>query len=294
MNGVLVVNKEKGVTSHDVVNQIRRIFNIKKVGHVGTLDPISEGVLVILIGSATKIAPFLENDSKEYIARIKFGISTDTYDITGNVVKELNDFTLNVDQIDNLLNNMIGLQDQRPPIYSAVKVAGKKLYEYARSNKEVEIPVKQIEVIRAKRISEVINSNDGYYCDVLFEVSKGSYIRSLINDLGENLGIPCCMQGLNRIRSGRFLLENAYNINDIKVGNYQLLNMLDIIDLPIINVDKSSDIYKKSINGMKVSPSIFDHIVDKFAVSCDNQLIAIYEFSKDLIPHYKSIRVWND
>ncbi len=293
MNGILLVNKEKNMTSHDVVNKIRRIFNIKKVGHVGTLDPISTGVLVVLLGNATKLAPFLENDSKEYIASIRFGFSTDTYDITGKIIEQYDEFLVDVDSLDNILNDIIGIQEQRPPIYSAVKVAGKKLYEYARSNKTVDIPTRQVEVYKAERISEISN-NEYTSCDVVFNVSKGTYIRSIIEEIGKRIGIPCCMEGLTRTRSGNFLIENAYSLNDIKIGNFQLINPLEILEMPIINVDNNSEIYKKSINGMKISPNIFEEKPNKFAVSCDNKLIAIYELCSNEIPHYKSIRVWND
>lgn len=294
MNGILVINKEKNVTSHDVVNQIRKIFKIKKVGHVGTLDPISTGVLVILIGNTTKLAPFLENDSKEYIARICFGLSTDTYDVTGNTIEESNDFILSEEQIDKCLKQMIGVQKQTPPIYSAIKVSGKKLYEYARKQQEVEIPTRTIEVFDAKRISPLKEVDNRICCDVIFNVSKGTYIRSLIHDLGKIIDIPCCMKELNRTRSGKFFIEKSVKIDDVKVGNYQLINPVEIIDLPSLNVDENSDVYKKAINGMKISPSIYEEKPERFAVICNNKLVAIYEFCNLEIPHYKSIRVWND
>lgn len=294
MNGILVVNKQKNVTSHDVVNQIRKIFNTKKVGHVGTLDPISTGVLVILLGNTTKLAPFLENDSKEYIARIRFGISTDSYDITGNILETKKEFTLDSHQIDSCLKQMIGVQNQKPPIYSAVKVSGKKLYEYARNNKEVEIPTREIEIYKAERISDIVVTEEEVYCDVNFYVSKGTYIRSIIDDLGKMLDIPCCMEELKRVKSGKFLIEQSYEIDEIKIGNFQLINPMEILDMPIVNVEKNSDTYKKAINGMKISPNIFEQKPNRFAVSCDEKLIAIYELCTVEIPHYKSIRVWND
>ena len=294
MDGILIVNKEKNVTSHDVVNQIRKIFKTKKVGHVGTLDPISTGVLVILIGNTTKLAPFLENDGKEYIARICFGISTDTYDITGNILEKVNSFNLTLDLIDEYLAKMIGIQEQIPPIYSAIKVSGKKLYEYARKQQEVEIPSRTIEVFKAERISNLVIDNDIAYCDVLFSVSKGTYIRSLIHDLGKLIQIPCCMSELNRTKSGKFLIENSSTIDEIKLGNFQLINPIDILNMPLLNVDENSNIHKKAINGMKISPSIYENKPERFAITCNNKLVAIYEYCSNEIPHYKSIRVWND
>lgn len=293
MNGILLVNKEKNMTSHDVVNQIRKIFNTKKVGHVGTLDPISTGVLVILLGNTTKLAPFLENDSKEYIACLRFGMATDSYDITGNIIEKCDDFSLDIDQLDSFLKSLIGIQEQKPPIYSAVKVAGKKLYEYARNNKEVEIPTREIEIYKAERLSE-LKVNDYTNCDVLFSVSKGTYIRSIIDELGKKINIPCCMEGLKRIRSGKFLIQNSHTLDEIKVGNFQLINPLEILEMPIIETDNKSELFRKSIHGMKVSPNILENKPFRFAVSCEGKLIAIYEFCSNDIPHYKSIRVWND
>ena len=175
MNGILIVNKEKNVTSHDVVNEVRKIFKTKKVGHVGTLDPISTGVLVVLIGNMTKLAPFLENDSKQYLAQIAFGLSTDTYDITGNVIQHVEKIELSEDKIDECLNQMIGVQEQTPPIYSAIKVSGKKLYEYARKQQDVIIPSRKIEVFEAKRIGPLKIIDNLLCCDVIFSVSKGQF-----------------------------------------------------------------------------------------------------------------------
>ena len=294
MNGLLIIDKEKSVTSHDVVNQIRKIFNMKKVGHVGTLDPISTGVLVILLGNATKLAPFLENDKKEYIAKIRFGMATDTYDVTGNITEQVEVLNLTESVIDDTLSKMKGVQLQKPPIYSAIKIAGKKLYEYARSNKEVERPTREIEVYEAKRITPLILDNGFYKCDILFHVSKGTYIRSLINDLGTMISIPSCMEELRRTKSGKFNIEKSAKLSDIQVGKFQLLNPLEILEMPIMKVDVNSEIYRKAINGMKISPNVYSDKPFQFAVECNDRLIAIYEFIQSEIPHYKSIRVWND
>ena len=294
MNGILIINKEKNVTSHDVVNKVRKLLNIKKVGHVGTLDPISTGVLVVLVGGATKLAPFLENDSKEYVARICFGFSTDSYDVTGNIIEEKYNFNLNEFLLDDVLKLMKGGQKQKPPMYSAVKVFGKKLYEYARKNQDVEVPSREIEVYEAKRITNLFVNDKYTYCDVVFHVSKGTYIRSLINDIGIKLGIPCCMSELHRTRSGKFLIENSCLIDDVKVGNFQLINPIKILDMPMLKINESSDLYKKAINGMKISPSVFENKPFRFSVVCNDQLVAIYEYCDNEIPHYKSIRVWNE
>ena len=140
----------------------------------------------------------------------------------------------------------------------------------------------------------MVIDNDIAYCDVLFSVSKGTYIRSLIHDLGKLIQIPCCMSELNRTKSGKFLIENSSTIDEIKLGNFQLINPIDILNMPILNVDENSNIHKKAINGMKISPSIYENKPERFAITCNNKLVAIYEYCSNEIPHYKSIRVWND
>lgn len=187
MDGVVLVNKEKGMTSFDVVSKIRKIFNTKKVGHCGTLDPNATGVLPIMIGQATKISKYLVEHDKEYVAKLKLGVKTDSADLEGNVI-EKDDFTLNVDDESryvDIINKLIGRQNQIPPMYSAIKVAGKKLYEYARNGIEVERKPREIEIysIDVEKIDYEEN-------EIEFRVScsKGTYIRTLCETIAEMLG----------------------------------------------------------------------------------------------------------
>ena len=182
MDGLLIINKPKGYTSHDVVNKVRKVLNIKKVGHTGTLDPNATGVLPILIGNATKISKYLVEHKKTYIATIELGKKTDTGDIEGKVIEEdTNLKKINTDEIKTCLNSFLGNQIQVPPIYSAIKVKGKKLYEYAREEKKVDIPSRRIEIYNIELKN--FNGKD----EIVFEVecSKGTYIRTLCEDIAK-------------------------------------------------------------------------------------------------------------
>ena len=293
MDGLIIVNKPVGITSQNVDYQIKKIFNIKKVGHIGTLDPIASGVLVVAMGSATKIINFLEDGSKTYKATICFGIATDTFDITGTIIDKLDDFILNEDLLDNAINKFVGEIEQTPPIYSAIKVAGKKLYEYARKNQEVEIPTRKVTINYLKRTSNIYVSEGKYCCDIICDVSKGTYIRSLIFDIGKTLNIPSCMMHLERTRSGNFKIENSSSLEDISIGNYSLINMLDAIDIFTIDLSLSIEVYEKIKNGMKLSTKLFDKKHDRIAFSYNGDLIAIYEYANEPYPCYKPLRVWN-
>ena len=175
MNGLLIINKPKGYTSHDVVNKIRKVLNTKKVGHTGTLDPNATGVLPILIGTATKASKYLIEHNKTYIATLKLGIKTNTGDCEGQVIKTDENYkSLNIEEIENVLNTFLGKQMQTPPIYSSIKIDGKKLYEYARENKEVKIPSREIEVYSINLKS--FNGKD----EIIYEVECSK-------DLGENV-----------------------------------------------------------------------------------------------------------
>jgi len=175
MNGIVLINKEKGKTSRDVVNLLSKKFNTRKVGHAGTLDPLATGLLIIGINNGTKILELLTMDEKEYIATVKIGIQTDTYDITGNIIEEKKDFSIDKEYLENTLKSFIGKYYQEVPKYSAVKINGKKLYEYARNGEEIELPKRFVEI---KEIELLEFKEDEFKFKVL--VSKGTYIRSLI------------------------------------------------------------------------------------------------------------------
>lgn len=266
MNGVLVIDKEKGITSRDVVNRIVKEYNTKKVGHTGTLDPIATGVLVVCVGSATKLVSELTNHDKEYIATVELGKLTDTLDITGNLIKE-EEVNVTKEQIVDVLNSFKGKYIQTVPIYSAVKVNGKKLYEYARNGEEVELPKREVEIYDIELL-EYNNNSFIFKCSV----SKGTYIRALINDIATKLGTIGIMTDLRRTRLGKFTLDDC---------NKGLISIKDVLDIPVIEIDK--DIEKKVLNGAKIN-NIYNK--DKVLFIKDNTEIGIYIKDNDLMKPY--------
>ncbi|MCX5687766.1 MAG: tRNA pseudouridine(55) synthase TruB [Candidatus Omnitrophica bacterium] len=210
LDGILVVNKPSGITSHDVVDFIRRKFNIKRVGHAGTLDPMATGVLVMLLGKATTLSNTFTNDDKEYIAKAFFGKSTDTQDAQGKVIEEKNIGSLDIEDIKKALENFKGEIKQIPPMVSAIKYKGKKLYQLARSGKTVvreprKINISSIEILDFK------------FPELTFKVkcSKGTYVRTLCEDIGKVLSVPSHMSGLVRSASGDFLLEDSKSLDEV-------------------------------------------------------------------------------
>ena len=294
MNGIIVINKEKGMTSHDVVNQVRKIFKTKKVGHLGTLDPNATGVLAICINDATKLVQFLLEHNKTYIARVCLGKKTDTYDLDGTIISSVKVEKIDVTKLDDIIKNFIGKQLQVPPIYSSIKVNGKKLYEYARNNEKVNILPREIEVYKIKRISELVYENECCFFDLYLEVSKGTYIRSLCLDIGAKMNIPSSMAELCRIKLGNFDIKDSYTLKDISEGNYRLITMTESLnDLPFFS---SEEVIKKAKFGMKIDVKmILENLIDKpkkIAIGEKNELIAIYELTSDL-NYYKAVREWN-
>ena len=220
-SGIIVVNKAKDMTSHDCVNIIRRALKIKRVGHTGTLDPMATGILPVCIGKATKIANFISLGDKEYEAEFKLGLKTDTLDITGTVVKT-SDVSPTKEEVIEAINSFLGKIMQVPPMYSAKKIKGKKLYELARDGIEinrdpVEVEIKEIEILKIDLDENIIS--------IRVLCSKGTYIRSLIDDIGEKLGTYATMTALNRTKSGMFTAEHpkVIDIMDIKKGNVNVI-----------------------------------------------------------------------
>ena len=293
MDGILNVYKPKGMTSHDVVNKIRRIFNTKQVGHTGTLDPNAEGVLVVCLNQATKLVQFLESDVKKYRCELVLGISTDTYDITGNIVKKDYQLDLTEEALIETIKSFVGKQKQLPPVYSSIKVNGKKLYEYARKNQEVTIDARDIEIFEIDNFSQLIKNE---YHSISFDVlvSKGTYIRSLCHDIGEKLGIPTTMGELLRLQSGAFCLSEAHKLEDIEKGNYQLISMLDAIyDMKKIDVIDNEELKFKAKNGMKISLKYFDKKFEKIVFHENDRIVAVYEYYEEAEKRcYKAVRVW--
>lgn len=214
MNGILIINKEKGCTSHDIVYKVKKIFN-EKVGHTGTLDPLAEGVLPILIGKGTLCSKYLINHDKKYVVNLELGQKTETADLEGKIIEEKNipDKSLTQSKIEKVLKSFIGKQQQMPPIYSAIKVNGKKLYEYARKGQNVEIKPRKIEIYDIK-----LMNIDAQKKQIQFEVfcGKGTYIRSLCEDIAEKLETVGYMESLKRIQVGDFKIEESSKIQELE------------------------------------------------------------------------------
>ena len=272
-NGLLVVNKPINLTSRDVVNKVCRKFNTKSVGHIGTLDPLAEGVLVCLIGKYTKLASVLVEHDKEYIASFKLGMETDTLDITGKVLKEDN-YVIDKDKIVDAINYFNGLKYmQEVPIYSAVKVNGRKLYDYARNNIEVELPKKEVNIYSLELLDI-----DEDVVTIKCRVSKGTYIRSLIRDIGKYLNTYGTMTKLIRTKLGNFNIDDSYSLLDINNDNYKLLKLEDFLDIDIRYIDNEID-YKHIRNGNVVTINSDKYVLFKF----NNEDVALYEPFNDKI-----------
>lgn len=222
MNGILVINKPENYTSRDIVNLVSKKLHTKKVGHTGTLDPLATGVLVLCIGDYTKFVSLFTNHEKEYVATIWFGIETDTLDVTGKVLEESN-VVPSKEELKNVLKKFIGKQTQEVPIYSAKKVNGKKLYEYARNGENVLLPKQEIEVFDLKLLSYENNQ-----AKILFHVSKGTYIRSLIRDIAYQCNTLGTMTSLQRIRQGNFKISDTITLDDLDSNQFRLLSYRDI------------------------------------------------------------------
>ena len=278
-NSIIVVHKEKGLTSFDVVNRIRKIFGIKKVGHTGTLDPMAEGVLIVCLGQATKIVELLTAEDKEYIATVKLGIETDTLDLEGTVIKE----SIVPDDLE-LEKTISSFQNktykQEVPIYSAVKVNGKKLYEYARKKEEITLPKKEVTI---KKIELIKKEKDEFTIRTL--VTKGCYIRSLIRDIGVELNIPTTMTSLIRTKQGKITLEESYTLKEIENGNYKSYSMEEVLNFPTIIV--KDELEFKISNGVSIEDkwNINDKVLFK---NQDNQLLGIYEKSNQKLKAWKN------
>lgn len=284
--GVINIYKEKGFTSHDVVNIVRKTLGRVKTGHTGTLDPDAEGVLPICVGKATKLADYIAADIKEYKAEITLGITTTTEDISGDVI-EKRAVESSEEEVKSAINSFVGEYNQTPPMYSAIKVNGKKLYELAREGKEIERKTRLINIYKIRNIKALGNNKYEFY--VL--CSKGTYIRTLCKDIGEKLGCGGCMSNLTRTRSGNFYIEDSIKINDFKDMVSQ--NKLNEILLPVekvlsnyktVNIDSKAE--KFVLNGNKISISYIDEkdiketkVVAKF----NNRVVGVYEVLGDFI-----------
>lgn len=272
MQGILVVNKRQGITSHDCIYILRDLLGIKKIGHTGTLDPMATGVLPMTIGKATRVSSFIQNSEKEYIATIKFGIETDTEDITGNIL-ERSDKIPTKDEVLEILPKFTGRIEQTPPMYSAVRVDGRKLYKIAREGKVVDRPKREINVSSLK----LLETNP---FTLKINCSSGTYVRTLISDIGKELGTFATMTSLIRTKVGPFSVENAIKIDDLEsMTKEEIEEKLYPTDFALRNIPKYNvpkSFFERLINGVK----FYDKRMNdgKYSIYCRDEFIGIGEF----------------
>ena len=277
MNGVVLIDKPVGYTSRDVVNIVSKSVGTKKAGHTGTLDPMATGVLAICVGEGTKLVETLMCDDKVYEAEVTLGLDTDTLDTTGTILRE-EDVYVSKDKIEEVLKNMVGTYEQEVPKYSAIKVNGKKLYEYARNGEEVVLPKHEVTIHSLELISDVIYNDNKTIFKIITHVSKGTYIRSLVRDIALSLGTIGVMSSLRRTKQGKFLLEECVTLDDFKCGNYKLLSIEEILkDEFTVEVD---DFLAKMISNGRILENRYDmeQVVFK---NKDGKILAIYKVRDD-------------
>lgn len=257
MDGVIIVNKPQGVTSHDVVSKLRKILKTRQIGHAGTLDPMATGVLPILVGRATKISKYLMEHDKTYIVTLKLGIKTNTGDITGEII-QTESFHIDTQEVEKIIKTFIGKQKQIPPMYSAIKIKGKKLYEYARNNEVVEVPPRDIEIYNIDLISI---KND----EIKFEVScsKGTYVRVLCEDIATKLGTIGTMSALERTQVNNFLLEDANTIQDIESQKINWI-LIENIFKQNTQIQLTLEQKEKFLNGVLLETDLEDGLVSVY------------------------------
>jgi len=255
LSGILVVDKPSGMTSHDVVFRVRRILGVETVGHTGTLDPMASGILVLCVGRATKIARYLVERDKTYLATFLVGRATDTDDTTGKTIAEAVVKDLPETLVDETLHSFLGQSLQTPPAYAAIKVEGRKLYDYARSGQPVpSVAARPVEIRTLERTSRVLCDGATARFDVLADVSKGTYIRAIARDFGERIGLPATLAALRRTRVDRFEIKDAVTLEELAEGARPLLDPLSFLDFP--RVALSPDLAFKAKNGAFLPRSI--------------------------------------
>ena len=274
MNKIVNILKPTGMTSHDVVSRVRKILNIKKVGHTGTLDPDASGVLPICIGKATKVSELILNKDKGYICELTLGITTDTYDSSGEILEKCEDFNVSLDELEKAFDSQRGEIKQLPPMYSALKINGKRMCDLVRSGRSDEIELKYRDV-NIKKL-EILSYKDN---KVMFYVkcSKGTYVRSICYDVGQALGCGGHMSFLLRTESGKFNLDNSITLEELEVfkENETLDNYLYDIDYVLSNlglIDINPLAVKSFVNGAIVYPKGF--IKKEFKAS--DKLVRVY------------------
>lgn len=287
MDGILAIHKEVGMTSHDVVFKLRKILKTKKVGHTGTLDPEVSGVLPICVGKATRMSDYVMESGKSYRAEVTIGVSTTTEDQTGEIVdqKRVDQNLWDKDEIIATLKQLEGDIEQIPPMYSAVKVNGKKLYEYARQNIEVERPVRRVHINSIDLISDIIYENDICKFEIEVECGKGTYIRTLATQIGTLLNYPAHMSHLIRLKSGGFTLNQAIKLDDLReiVEQDKLQDVILPLEYGLNGLTKIT-VHDKNVvtriqNGQKIEKSLIDESKHdgEFVVWYEDKAIAIMD-----------------
>lgn len=278
MNGIIIVNKEENYTSRDIVNIVGKHLLTKKIGHTGTLDPLATGVLVLCVNEATKLVEILTCDEKEYIAEVTLGIKTDTLDITGNILEE-QDTHISKEAILGSLKSLTGTYSQEVPIYSAVKINGKKLYQYARENKEIELPKREVNIKELNLIDDIKYIDNKTIFKIKCIVSKGTYIRSLVNDIAIKLNTIGVMSKLTRTKQGIFTIENSYTLEDIKNNKYKMIKLNEsLFNYKKVIVDNTLE--SKIRNGVLI-PNIYGEDIVLF-LNQNKELISLYKkYDKD-------------
>lgn len=277
MDGIIVINKEIEYTSHDVVAKLKKKLNISKVGHTGTLDPNATGVLPILIGKGTKFSKYLINHDKIYEVELELGKKTDTADIEGKVIEEENvDEKYIKENLLQVLESFVGKQEQIPPMYSAIKKNGKKLYEYARAGEKVDIEPRKIEIYKID-----LNKYDKNIITFVVSCSKGTYIRSLCEDIAEKLNTVGYMKNLKRIQVGKFNIKDAVYIDDIDLKNVNdhLITPEEILrGIPCINLGEKK--LKLFLNGVQLTDNNIDGL---YKIYVANKFIGTGTIKKGLL-----------
>lgn len=287
MDGILAIHKEVGMTSHDVVFKLRKILKTKKVGHTGTLDPEVSGVLPICVGKATRVSDYVMESGKSYRAEVTIGVSTTTEDQTGEIVdqKRVDQNLWGKDEMIATLKQLEGDIEQIPPMYSAVKVNGKKLYEYARQNIEVERPVRRVHINSIDLISDIIYENDICKFEIEVECGKGTYIRTLATQIGTLLNYPAHMSHLIRLKSGGFTLNQAIKLDVLReiVEQDKLQDVILPLEYGLNGLTKIT-VHDKNIvtriqNGQKIEKSLIDESKHdgEFVVWYEDKAIAIMD-----------------
>ncbi|CAD2076696.1 tRNA pseudouridine(55) synthase TruB [Phocicoccus pinnipedialis] len=277
-NGIFAVDKPVGMTSHDVVARVRRLINLKKVGHTGTLDPEVTGVLPIVVGSATQLTEIMQERDKGYRATVTLGFSTDTEDQTGEVVETSNINQVDISKIDEVIESFLGDYDQQVPAYSSVRINGKKLYEYARKNIEVERPIRTVEIKEISRVGDIVEDENTISFDIDVICSKGTYVRTLAVDIGRKLGVHAHMSKLRRTLSCGIFIEETTPLVDLTPDDLiPIINILD--DIKKVELVHENDIFRIA-TGQKLTDidmiKIIGSDLDRVLFTYEEKPVGIY------------------